>query len=226
MNPKPQMRAYADEIAPTILKRMEEKSLSARQVSLAASGHDGMIRDLKSGRVPTADRLAKLLSVLDLELAIVDRGAVAKLTGPISQAEDFSMIPRYEVRASAGTGLAVLSEEVLESLAFKTDWLRRIGVEPSRAGLVQAHGDSMTPTITDGALMLLDMRDDQLIRHGCVYVILRDGDLIVKRVDRSADDGSIALISDNKRYRKQVVTVDQLAEMRIPGRVVWVGNAI
>jgi phage repressor protein C with HTH and peptisase S24 domain len=138
----------------------------------------------------------------------------------------FSMIPRYEIHAAAGTGLSVLTEDVIDALAFRTDWLRRIGVEPARAGLVQAHGDSMAPTITDGALMLVDMREDQPVRHGCIYVILRDGDLIVKRVDRSADDGTVALISDNKRYRKQIVTIDQLADMRIPGRVVWVGTAL
>lgn len=71
----------------------------------------------------------------------------------------------------------------------------------------------MAPTIPDGAFMLVDMRDDQPIRHGCIHVILKDGDLIVKRVDRSADDGTVALISDNKRYRNQTVSIDQLTEM-------------
>lgn len=141
-------------------------------------------------------------------------------------ADGFSLIARYQVSASAGSGLSVLDEEVIESLAFKTDWLRRIGIDPAQSGLIQAHGDSMSPTISDGALMLVDMREDQPIRHGCIYVILRDGDLIVKRVDRSSGDGSVDLVSDNKRYKKQTVTIEELADMRIPGRVVWVGKAL
>lgn len=73
MDPKPQMKAFAEAISPFILNRMKELGLSARRVSIEASGHDGLIRDLKRGRVPTADRLARLLDVLGLELRIVDQ---------------------------------------------------------------------------------------------------------------------------------------------------------
>lgn len=46
--------------------------------------------------------------------------------------EGFNMIPRYAVRASAGTGLSVLTEDVIDALAFRTDWLRRMVVDPAR----------------------------------------------------------------------------------------------
>jgi phage repressor protein C with HTH and peptisase S24 domain len=191
---------------------------------------------VKRGTDPTFEKATRLAEALGLEVSFIDRETgqpvgpdrppLPPVTSKPLLGSGFSLIPRYEVRASAGTGLAVLTEDVIDALAFNTEWLRRMGVDPAFAGLVQAFGDSMAPTIPDGALMLVDMRNDQLIRHGCIYVILKDGDLIVKRVDRSPKNGSVELISDNKRYRKQTVTTEELSEMPIPGRVVWVGNAL
>lgn len=214
-----------------------KRGISASAASELAVGNPDLYRNMvKRGTDPTFEKATRLAEALGLEVSFIDR-ETGQPVGPgrpplpVKNAktiadEKFSLIPRYEVQASAGTGLAVLTEDVIDALAFRTDWLRRLGVDPGQAGLIQAFGDSMAPTIIDGALMLVDLRQDQPIRHGCIYVIFRDGDLIVKRIDRSTDDGTVELISDNKRYRKQTVSVGQLAEMRIPGRVVWVGTAL
>ncbi|RQA67162.1 c repressor, partial [Pseudomonas aeruginosa] len=37
-------------------------------------------------------------------------------------------------------------------------------------------------------------------------------------------DGSIAIISENKAYKDMVVPKDQLSDLDIIGRVVWLGR--
>lgn len=138
---------------------------------------------------------------------------------------EYAYLPRYEVRASAGQGLVAVSEEVAETLAFRRDWLSRLGINPQNAGLLTAEGDSMFPTIPDGAIMVVDLsiRD---VRNGMIYVMARDGAVIVKRVQIRAADGAILLISDNPRYQPESVTRDQLADLHIAGRVVWAGHTV
>ncbi len=137
---------------------------------------------------------------------------------------EFAYLPRYEARASAGRGLLAVSEQIADELAFRRDWLSRLGVNPKNAGLLTAEGDSMAPTIPDGAIMLVDfsIRD---VRNGIIYVMIREGAVIVKRMQVKAG-GSIVLISDNERYERETITRDSLADLQIAGRVVWVGHAV
>lgn len=139
--------------------------------------------------------------------------------------KDFTLVPRVGVSASAGHGLVALAEEITERLAFKTDWLREMGLSPRFCGLLTARGDSMVPVIQDGALLLVDMRADQVIRSGCYYVIVLEGDVLVKLVNRRLD-GTIELISLNPTYPKEVVDSQQLDKLTIPGRVVWTGQKL
>ncbi|MDR0809247.1 MAG: S24 family peptidase [Gemmobacter sp.] len=39
---------------------------------------------------------------------------------------------------------------------FRSDWLRREGIQPGKASLVRVRGDSMEPTLRDGAMVLVD----------------------------------------------------------------------
>lgn len=137
--------------------------------------------------------------------------------------DEFAFLPRYGIDAAAGPGLVVSSEEIEETLAFRRDWLRRIGANPAASGLITAKGDSMDPTIPSGALMLVDTSDVEPT-DGCIYVIARDGTLVVKRVQRLRL--GVQLISDNPIYPPETVPREEMAEMRIAGRVRWVGRAL
>jgi len=138
--------------------------------------------------------------------------------------QEFAFIPRYEVRASAGPGLVPISEDISERVAFRADWLREIGVAAANAAVLTAGGDSMEPLIPDGALMLVDVSIRE-VRNGCIYVIVKDGDLLVKRVHRKVD-GTISLISENTRYPPEEITPTLLDKLHIVGRVRWVGRTI
>jgi phage repressor protein C with HTH and peptisase S24 domain len=133
--------------------------------------------------------------------------------------DSFTMVPRLGVEASAGYGLVGIAEEITERLAFKTDWLRDMGLSPQYLALVTCRGDSQDPIIKDGALMLVDTTPDQHIRSGCFYIIVLEGDVLVKLVNRRID-GTIELISHNPAYPKEIVDGQQLDRLTIPGSVV------
>jgi phage repressor protein C with HTH and peptisase S24 domain len=141
------------------------------------------------------------------------------------EAGGYTLIPRYAVNASAGNGLVALGEEVAERLAFNTNWLRSLGLSLAHVGLVTCVGDSQSPTIPNGALMLVDMSPDQQIRSGQFYVIVLDGDLLVKRLFRKVD-GTIELISDNPIYQTETIQASYLERLNIPGRVAWVFHEV
>lgn len=171
-------------------------------------------------------------------MELVDRGQTTDDSGGMQQlAPDFSdfrtdlaprftQLPRYEVEASAGAGAAVQhAEQIVDFLAFDTDWLKRImRVDPKRVVLISALGDSMTPTIRDGDLLLIDLSIDR-VRDNAIYA-LRIGDaLVVKRVQRRLD-GGMRIISDNAVYPADEVSSRDVAELQIVGRVVWHGGAL
>lgn len=127
-------------------------------------------------------------------------------------------IPRYdEVRPSAGHGSVAISEIPTTRVAFEQRWLTDIGVSPKDAVILPAQGDSMSPTIPNGAPMLVDTSKRE-VRNGFIYVFNIDGDLVVKRIER-LPDGTFDLISDNRNYPTRNLSRDTVTNMMVIGRV-------
>ncbi|MDO2137952.1 S24 family peptidase, partial [Escherichia coli] len=83
-------------------------------------------------------------------------------------------------------------------------------------------GDSMEPLLSDGDAVVID-QDLRPVRDEAIYVIRVGDQLYAKRLQRQFD-GSIAIISENKAYKDMVVPKDQLSNLDIIGRVVWLGR--
>jgi phage repressor protein C with HTH and peptisase S24 domain len=114
-------------------------------------------------------------------------------------AKDFALVPRYRVHASAGSGSVVESEEIDGHVAFRRDYLRREGLHVRNLATLYARGDSMSPTIRDRALLLVDVSIDKAKEEG-VYLLSRDdGALSVKRV-QPVGNARLRVISDNPAY--------------------------
>lgn len=137
--------------------------------------------------------------------------------------KEYLFVPRYDVRASAGGGSIISDESVVDHLAFKREWITQsLGCQPDKICVIQVRGDSMTPTINDADLLLLDMREISQRTEG-VYVIQLDGSLLVKRISYKIN-GSVEVISDNARYGTQTLTEKQGKDLAFIGRVVWHGR--
>lgn len=139
--------------------------------------------------------------------------------------DGFVLVPRYDVRASAGHGAVVHSEQVVDHLAFREEWVRNaLGVAQKDLALITVKGDSMEPTLSNEDLILVDMRTQQ-IGDNSIYVLRNDGQLLVKRVQRKLD-GTIVIKSDNVAYDPEVVDTKHAARLKVVGRVVWAGRRL
>lgn len=141
-----------------------------------------------------------------------------------STLSDFSLIPLYDVSASAGPGAAINCEEVVSQLAFRKDWLRQEGLESEHLAAVTAVGDSMEPKIRTGAILLLDTTKRK-VGIDDVYVLRLDDHLLAKRLQRRVS-GEIRVMSDNKAYEEEIVPEHQVSRLDVIGRVVWIGQKL
>lgn len=136
--------------------------------------------------------------------------------------EEYALIPGYHISVSAGHGALNNEHEVKRQLAFRTKWLRYRKLNPKDLAVVFAKGDSMEPTINSGNTILVNLVDKKLT-EGSIYVLRLGEDLYAKRLQQRFD-GSIELISDNKEYSTQLVKPDELEQLEIIGKVVWIGK--
>lgn len=144
---------------------------------------------------------------------------------PKGDADEYVYVAKYDVHASAGNGAVIHDESVVDHLAFKRHWITRtLGLDPKSLALIDVAGDSMSPTINDGDLILLDTRPAHVRAEG-IYVINLEGALLVKRL-RMRLSGVVDVVSDNERYGTETISGEQLASLQIVGRVVWQGRRI
>lgn len=177
---------------------------------------------------PTLSRVQEICDALGLELYIGpprDEGPQPPAADPSTLAN----IPLHEALLGAGDGVENSAENIAGYLAFRKDWLRRIGLSPANAALARARGDSMQPVIWDGDMLLIDRskveppsiaKSDRGKRHAPVFALLDDGHAKVKRL-QMLDDRMAILISDNPDYPPQYAKTETLS---IIGKVMWWGH--
>ena len=130
--------------------------------------------------------------------------------------EEFVYLARHNARLGTG-GIALRSEQVVDYLAFKNEWVRaRLNTDPRNLLLIEALGDAMTPTLEEADLLLVDLGEPHF-RHDGVYVLRREDDLEVRRLQRRPD-GTLNVICDNAAYPPSVVATDSI---HVIGRVIW-----
>ena len=97
------------------------------------------------------------------------------------EALDLAKIPVLSVAAAAGPGVANGEAMVEDHILMPRAQLRRIGVAPQNAHYIRVLGDSMEPTIADGAIVLIDARQRRF-KAEAIYAISLDGDVRLKRL--------------------------------------------
>ncbi|MEM8575540.1 MAG: S24 family peptidase [Pseudomonadota bacterium] len=134
------------------------------------------------------------------------------------------LVPVHGVTASAGHGAVVVDEAVEYSLAFPPDYLRNItNSKPDKLAIISVKGESMEPTLLHDDVVLLDTSKTNLSYDG-LFVLRFDDALHVKRVGRSAKEGHVTIISDNKTlYPPIEAAIDSISPI---GKVLWYGRKV
>ncbi|OGA49509.1 MAG: hypothetical protein A3F74_19570 [Betaproteobacteria bacterium RIFCSPLOWO2_12_FULL_62_58] len=138
---------------------------------------------------------------------------------------EFVFVPRYNVEAGAGAGRVVERESEIGKLAFRRDWLAQKGVAVKNLAVIRVKGDSMAPTIRDGALVLVDTGQEKVTQDG-IYVLMYEGELVAKRLQVDFAAGGVIIKSDNPAYDQQHVAKDAAENLYIIGRAIWAGGEV
>lgn len=187
-------------------------------------GHEnGRTSRTSSSRECPRSHSADALVTGDGKLSGGKRQDQAHPEGVLGAPDGFVLVPRYDVAGSMGNGSVIHSEQVVDHLAFRAEWVRtELGTSPKNLILISAIGDSMEPSLRAGDLLLID-RGVEGVKQDAIYAIAHDGELRIKRIQRLFD-GSMIIKSDNPKYEPENLTSDQAERMRIVGRVVWSGR--
>lgn len=232
-------RVFAERLE-KVIEEFESPHAFSKKVGIS----DTMVRKYLSGSMPGVDKVLQIADTagVSLEWLIADRGpmrlqeAGSAYTASVddrpvllTQArripeEEFALIPRLDIEASAGDGRLAGAEDPLEYLAFQRGWLKGRGINPDRARILTARGDSMEETIRDGDVLLIDTSIDR-IRDNAIYIVVYGEMVLVKRVHGRLN-GSLQLISDNPRYPPEEVSAGEVDQLNIAGRVMWFGRTI
>ncbi|WP_157039908.1 LexA family transcriptional regulator [Pelobacter propionicus] len=150
---------------------------------------------------------------------------ICRDNGLVSEEDGYIKVPRYEVRASAGGGAIIHSEQIVDHLYFKAEWVKNaLGIPRDFLVLISVQGDSMEPTLSNGDLILVDTRTSR-VEDGAIYVVQYGDALLVKRLQKKYD-GSVVIRSDNPLYEAEIIHGEDALNLIIVGRVVWAGGLI
>jgi phage repressor protein C with HTH and peptisase S24 domain len=153
-----------------------------------------------------------------------------------SRAEDYSLIPLLESRVKGGPEGEILYEEVADYYPFKKWWVEKlVGRSSERQQclmLIRVRGDSMSPTINQGEMALVDTFESERLKvlTGRIYlVILPDGAVVLKRLVLIGDSTGLKLacLSDNTAHYRPFefpLAPDKSLKSCVLGRVRWVGK--
>lgn len=137
--------------------------------------------------------------------------------------ENFFMIQRMDLDVSAGHGVLPVKGGEHEMLAFPRSWVLQHRLNPDLAVLVRVKGDSMAPTIPDGALILVDCLDKDWTSDG-IFAFNNGEESYVKRLSPigAGADGrptAIKILSDNPAYTPAALIGEEMNNLHVVGRV-------
>lgn len=204
-----------------------------------------------SGRLPQAEQLINIREAYNVNLnwlltgegdPFFDDLVIREEQKPLNAEQqclsprDFVTLPMLESRVVAGPAGELLYEEVKDYYPFKRWWVERsFGKTEERLKslvLLKVRGDSMSPTIDPGEIILVDTHEQERIeiRTGQIYLItMPDGASAIKRLALSEQAGRMKLIcmSDNIAvYRPFEFELDPGKSIKhyVLGRVRWAGK--
>jgi phage repressor protein C with HTH and peptisase S24 domain len=133
-------------------------------------------------------------------------------------------VPRIDIGASAGAGSLGEDDRAEAMFAFDQRWLRRMSQSPQSLALIRVEGDSMLPTLQHGDDIMVDNADAATRLRDGIYVLRRDGALLVKRLSCGMVGDRVAIISDNSAYPAEHDVA--VGDLDIVGRVLWTGRRV
>ena len=207
---------------------MDLKNISAYDIQRAKGIPQPSIYRIAKGitanpKLETISAIADYFNI-STESLLHDNLRLKKEVPEIDNDKDYVLIPVYDAIAACGlTGhLNDHPQDIMTGFPFPQKWLDSLGVKRTAAACIQAEGDSMLPTINEGAMVMIDLGNTEG-KEGKVFVICRNGRAIIKRLQINQDEDWV-YCSDNTN-KILYPDLHPLENDFIIGRVVWQGGS-
>ncbi|MCF2872100.1 S24 family peptidase [Octadecabacter sp. G9-8] len=213
---------------------LSRKGLSAAAASRLAVGNPSLIKNMRqetgNPKRFNADALRKLADVLDLEfyfgeerentIVRLPAGFAERTVQPLSSARmrhealemGFLPIPYHAAAAPDFRGTA--------PVALARQWLTTSGVNADTLAFLPVINDDMVPTLTVGTLALIDTAQKDTSADG-IWAFSVKGSYVFARVQSPSND-MMLLKGDKPDQPVQIFKGDELATLKVLGRVVWI----
>ena len=121
-----------------------------------------------------------------------------------------------DVFASCGNGSIVFSSSKTK-LPISASIIR--GYSKNKLySMINATGNSMSPTIEDGDKLIVEHWSGEQIQDDKIYVFCYNNEFFVKRLSKNIDE--IIIKSDNPEYRARTIPSKALSELVLIGKIV------
>ena len=137
--------------------------------------------------------------------------------------KNLTQIDYYQdVFASCGTGSVVFSEDkiVMPISTMLIEGFSKL----KKYSMINATGNSMTPTIDNGDKLIVEHWDGAQIQDNKIYVFCYNNEFYVKRLSKNLDE--IIIKSDNPEYRTRTIDIYSNDELILVGKIVGVIKAL
>lgn len=212
----------AERIRDAVEQALQAQNVSARRASIEVVGHDGLIRDIRAGRLPSVDRIEALFDYLGLEAYFGPKRPLvrpptlhlASNAGPDDDAPaGFFTIPWAEASLGSGSAPLCFSSAWLESNELKIDFLK--AVRPDQI-------DIECPLSGD-VIAVIDSRAGLRKGHG-LWCLRGRGRIRVAHITFA---GEVTIIHPARSDTAPEIIEGPLAgALTIYGKVVWLGQSI
>jgi len=135
-----------------------------------------------------------------------------------SPATEFEKIPKVSARLCAGNGSFEVGADVQGYYSFRKAWLNKRGIA-GKMVLVDIFGNSMEPEMRDGDTVLIDQSQKNILA-GAIFALGIEDTIMVKRVEKHPN--KLVLRSDNRDYAPIYLEGQEVDQVRILGKVIWV----
>ncbi len=211
-------------------KLMEERNLTQQDVAEKLGVSRQAVQRWQSGLPIKLANLKKLASIFGVSVSFLagdEEGAppAGVFTNEKEELDGYTRVPIYSVTVGCNPDFCLQEPEFVTGFIQVADWFLRSlpGVTSlNNLSIVPSSGDSMEPTIMSRAMIVVD-GNQRRINQDAIFCLRTGDQLIIKRIQRNID-GTLTLISDNRRYQPMTVRPEDMERTEIIGRVIYCFN--
>ncbi|HHR6030403.1 TPA: S24 family peptidase [Providencia alcalifaciens] len=212
---------YSD-FAKRLTERMRDAGVDVKQLSDSVGVSYEMARRYTLGTAkPRDDKMELVANTVQSTPVYLDYGVDIYGSFGEEQEKDTVTVRQIEAFASAGNGyINNPFPEVIRSIEIPKERVYELFGRNSLEGVViiNADGDSMSPTLNPKDLLFVDTKIMQFTGDG-IYVFNFEGSTFIKRLQR-VKGRKLAVMSDNEFYPPFYIEDHELHELYFHGKLI------